>query len=69
MGRRIRIPPIPRKAKENKVMLEKVKLGKDWNAHPKGSTVEVDSVRAAWLRKNDFEESKVVQLASRRRKE
>ncbi len=39
-------------------MLQKIKLAKKWNAHKKGSIVEVDNLRAEWLRENDFEEAK-----------
>lgn len=34
--------------------LIKVKLAKDWNKHKTGTVIEVDTLRAKWLRKNNF---------------
>ncbi len=31
--------------------MQKITLSKDWNKHPEGSTVTVDDLRAAWLKK------------------
>ncbi len=31
--------------------MQKITLGKDWNDHKEGSSVTVDDLRAAWLRK------------------
>ena len=36
-------------------MLKKIILDKKWNKHKKGSTVEVDPVRAKWLKDNGFD--------------
>lgn len=38
--------------------LVKVTLSKPWSKHKEGSTVEVDSDRAAWLQKSGHLESK-----------
>ncbi len=38
------------------MLIVKVKLGKKWNDHEKGTIVEVDELRAKWLRDNGFEE-------------
>ena len=40
-------------------MLEKIKLSKDWNLHKEGSVVEVDAVRAKWLRDNEYDSAKM----------
>ncbi len=36
----------------------KILLGKDWNDHKEGTTVMVDDLRAAWLKKAGFEAKK-----------
>ncbi len=38
--------------------MQKILLGKDWNKHKEGSVVTVDDLRAAWLKKADFEAKK-----------
>ncbi len=38
--------------------MPKITLGKDWNDHKEGSTVTVDDLRAAWLKKAGFVEKK-----------
>ncbi len=38
--------------------MQKITLGKDWNDHKEGSSVTVDDLRAAWLKKADFESKK-----------
>ena len=38
--------------------LVKVVLSRDWNKHKEGSTLSVDSVRAAWLQSAGYLESK-----------
>ena len=43
-------------------MLKKIKLGKKWNDHKKGSVVEVDELRAQYLLKNGFVEEKPREL-------
>ena len=35
--------------------MQKITLSKDWNDHKEGSTVTVDDLRAAWLKKGGFE--------------
>ena len=37
--------------------LVRVTLGQDWNKHKEGSTLRVDSARAAWLKKSGYLES------------
>ena len=34
--------------------MQKILLGKDWNDHKEGTTVTVDNLRGAWLRKAGF---------------
>ncbi len=38
--------------------MQKILLGKDWNDHKEGSTVVVEDLRAAWLKKAGFEAKK-----------
>ena len=38
--------------------MPKILLGKDWNDHKEGTTVTVDDLRAAWLKKAGFEAKK-----------
>ncbi len=35
--------------------MQKITLEKDWNDHKEGTTVMVDDLRAAWLKKAGFE--------------
>ncbi len=37
---------------------KKIILSRDWNKHKEGSTVTVDDLRAAWLKKAGFEAKK-----------
>ena len=39
-------------------VMPKIVLGKDWNKHKEGTTVVVDDLRAAWLKKAGFEAKK-----------
>lgn len=48
-------------------MLEKITLDKKWNKHKKGSTVEVDPVRAKYLRNNGFDASVKAETKKKRK--
>ena len=47
--------------------MQKVKLAKKWNDHKSGSTVEVDDLRATWLRDGGYEERGEPKAAGRRK--
>ncbi len=36
-------------------VMQNIILSRDWNKHKKGTTVTVDDLRAAWLKKAGFE--------------
>ncbi len=38
--------------------MQRITLSKDWNKHAEGTTVTVDDLRAAWLKKAGFEAKK-----------
>ena len=38
--------------------MQKITLEKDWNDHKEGTSVTVDDLRAAWLKKAGFVEKK-----------
>ncbi len=39
-------------------VMPKIILSRDWNKHKEGTTVTVDDLRAAWLKKAEFEAKK-----------
>ncbi len=39
-------------------VMQRITLSNDWNDHKEGSTVTVDDLRAAWLKKAGFEAEK-----------
>ena len=38
--------------------MQRITLSRDWNKHKEGSTVMVDDLRAAWLKKGGYVEKK-----------
>ena len=48
--------------------MNKLTLGKDWNKHKSGSSVTVDSARAAWLKSHGYLETPTVVSKTETRK-